>query len=65
MKTVIAKTEVRAKEVYYAVEVDSVIVWERIVRFGKDHAHRAGGYAFVEAAQTQERIAYAREGIQR
>lgn len=32
---------------------DAIVVWSRTVEFGRDKNHRAGGYAFVEAARDQ------------
>ena len=36
---------------------EAKIVWIRRVEFGHDKNHRAGGYAFREAAQEQHKVA--------
>lgn len=43
--------------VEYRVERDEILIWARIVHFGRTASHRAGGYAFVSAAKEQERQA--------
>lgn len=45
---------------YEVVDEKDAIIWKRIVWFGHDEAHRAGGQAFVEAAREQEKIAMER-----
>lgn len=37
----------------------SMAVWSTTVLFGQDDRHCAGGHAFVEAARTQARVAFA------
>ncbi len=54
-----ATTAVAKKSVHYTVDMlendEWVTVWEKTVRFGRDENHRAGGYAFRDAASEQER----------
>jgi hypothetical protein len=54
---VVCTTEIRRTGVHYAVRKRGELVWERFVKFGKMSIHRAGGYAFREAAKEQERQA--------
>lgn len=58
MSTVVHCTTTTTKEgVSYEVFVGGNRRWERFVAFGKKRSHRAGGSAFREAAQEQEREA--------
>lgn len=49
------RTDITPAGVAYSVERDENILWHRLVLFGHDAAHRAGGWAFQNAAQDQER----------
>ena len=65
--TVRKTTVVKGAYVEYTVDVEGwhsirqeIIVYrvfEVVVQFGKDVSHRAGGYAFVDAAAEQEKVA--------
>ena len=60
MRSARCVTEVQHDEgcVHYTVETETgETIWTRLVYFGKDRQHRAGGPAFQEAAREQERQA--------
>lgn len=50
-------TTIKRDGVYYAVLRDGVEVWSKFIKFGKASMYRAGGFAFRQAAQEQERLA--------
>jgi hypothetical protein len=65
---VVMETTIERDGVLYAVTVfeqdvpcidgeAGIEVWRREVFFGSDDRHCAGGYAFIEAAREQQRIA--------
>lgn len=51
------RTIVEEVGVQYTVERGRDLLWGRLVKFGKDRAHRAGGPAFVQASEEQTRMA--------
>lgn len=55
--TIIMRTRRTATDVTYFVFLDERQVWSKTVRFGRRERDRAGGPAFVEAAQQQAAIA--------
>ena len=45
---------IEGEGVLYEVLVGMEVVWNEMVRFGRDKAHRAGGPAFRKASEEQE-----------
>jgi hypothetical protein len=53
------RTHSDANGVHYRVYADGQQRWYKYIRFGRTARNRAGGPAFVEASQEQEKIARA------